>query len=80
MFPSPPEGRPGAGPSEVMVLYSDRELTRAQQVAIHLSHNAVVGQDDLAILRELYDEINDVALREYSGLDDVLPGQLRGYR
>ena len=65
-----------AGLTEVMVLYTDRGLTRAQQVAIQLSHNAVVGQDDLAILRELYDEVNDVALKEYSGLDDLVLGQL----
>lgn len=36
----------------------------------------VKGQDDLAILRELYDEINDVAMKEYSGLDDRVLGQL----
>lgn len=65
-----------AGLTEVMVLYSDQELTHAQQVAIQLSHNAIAGQDDLAILRELYDEINDVALKEYSGLDDVVLGKL----
>jgi len=65
-----------AGLKEILVLYTERELTRAQQVAIQLSHNAVVGQDDLAILRELYDEINDVALKEYSGLDDVLLGRM----
>ena len=65
-----------AGLTEVMVLYTDRELTHAQQVAIQLSHNAIAGQDDLAILRELYDEINDVALKEYSGLDDVVLGRL----
>jgi len=65
-----------AGLTEVMLLYTDRELTRAQEVAIQLSHNAIAGQDDLAILRELYDEINDVALKEYSGLDDVLLGRM----
>jgi hypothetical protein len=65
-----------AGLTEVTILYTDRELTHAQQVAIQLSHNAIAGQDDLAILRELYDEINDVALKEYSGLDDVLLGKL----
>ncbi|MCE5280324.1 MAG: ParB N-terminal domain-containing protein [Planctomycetaceae bacterium] len=65
-----------AGLAEIMVLYTDRELTRAQQVAIQLSHNAIAGQDDLAILRELYDEINDVALMEYSGLDDVVLDRL----
>jgi hypothetical protein len=65
-----------AGLTEVTLLYTDRELTHAQQVAIQLSHNAIAGQDDMAILRELYDEINDVALKEYSGLDDVLLGKL----
>jgi hypothetical protein len=65
-----------AGLTEIPVLYTDRELTRQQQVAIQLSHNAIAGQDDLAILRELYDEINDVALKEYSGLDDVVLGKM----
>jgi hypothetical protein len=65
-----------AGLSEVLVLYSDRELSHAQQVAIQLAHNSIAGQDDLAILRELYDEINDVALKEYSGLDDVVLGKM----
>ncbi|MBI5725028.1 MAG: ParB N-terminal domain-containing protein [Planctomycetes bacterium] len=65
-----------AGLAEIMVLYTDQELSRARQVAIQLAHNAIAGQDDLAILRDLYDEINDVALKEYSGLDDVVLGQL----
>ncbi|MBE3123233.1 MAG: ParB N-terminal domain-containing protein [Acidobacteria bacterium] len=65
-----------AGLTEIMVLYTDQELTRQQQVAIQLSHNAIAGQDDLAILRELYDEINDVVLKEYSGLDDVTLGRM----
>jgi hypothetical protein len=65
-----------AGLAEVLVLYSDRQLSHAQQVAIQLAHNAIAGQDDLAILRELYDEINDVALKEYSGLDDVVLGRM----
>ena len=60
--------------SEILVLYSARELSPAQQRAIQLSHNAIVGQDDLAILRELYDEISDMALKEYSGLDDATLG------
>jgi hypothetical protein len=65
-----------AGLTEVTLLYTDRELSHAQQVAIQLSHNAIAGQDDLAILRELYEEINDVVLKEYSGLDDVVLGRL----
>ena len=62
--------------TEILVLYSARDLSPAQQRAIQLSHNAIAGQDDLAILRELYDEINDVALKEYSGLDDVVLGRM----
>ena len=62
--------------TDIPVLYTDQELTHAQQVAIQLSHNAIAGQDDMAILRELYDEINDVALKEYSGLDDVVLGRM----
>ena len=65
-----------AGLKEIIVLYSEQEMSHQQQVAVQLSHNAIVGQDDLAILRELYDEINDVALKEYSGLDDVVLGQM----
>ena len=65
-----------AGLTEIMVLYTDQELTRQQQIAIQLSHNAIAGQDDLAILRDLYDEINDLALKEYSGLDDVVLGRM----
>jgi len=65
-----------AGLTDIPVLYTDQELTHAQQVAIQLSHNAIAGQDDMAILRELYDEINDVALKEYSGLDDVVLGRM----
>lgn len=65
-----------AGLSQILVLYSARQLSPAQQRAIQLSHNAIAGQDDLAILRELYDEINDVALKEYSGLDDVVLGRM----
>jgi hypothetical protein len=62
--------------TEILVLYSARELSPQEQRAIQLSHNAIAGQDDLAILRELYDEINDVALKEYSGLDDVVLGRM----
>jgi len=65
-----------AGLVEIPVLYTDRELTHQQQVAIQLSHNAIAGQDDMAILRELYDEINDLVLKEYSGLDDATLGKM----
>jgi len=65
-----------AGLTEILLLYTERKLSRAEQVAIQLSHNAIVGQDDMNILRDLYDEITDVVLREYSGLDDVILGRM----
>jgi hypothetical protein len=65
-----------AGLAEVLLLYTEQALGRAESLAIQLSHNALVGQDDLAILRELYDEIGDLALKGYSGLDDAAFGRM----
>ena len=44
-------------------------LARARFVAIQLSHNAISGEDDPAVLRRLYDLL-DLDLKEYSGLTD----------
>jgi len=44
-------------------------LTREQFVALQLSHNAVVGEDDPNLLRSLYDELA-FEWKEYSGLTD----------
>jgi hypothetical protein len=65
-----------AGLSDVLLLFTEADLSRQQQVAIQISHNALVGQDDLAILRELFDELDDVTLRGYSGLDDATLGRM----
>ncbi len=60
-----------AGIAEVLILYRDEPMTRDEEVATILSHNAISGQDDLQTLKELYEEIQDVDLRYYSGLDDI---------
>jgi len=65
-----------AGLDRVLILYTDRPLSRQEQVAIQLSHSALVGEDDPVILRELYNEIEDLGLKYYSGLDDKLLEQL----
>jgi hypothetical protein len=44
-------------------------LTRERFVALQLSHNAIVGEDDPNVLRALYDEL-DFSWKEYSGLTD----------
>lgn len=59
-----------AGITEVLVLYTDKDLSKQEQIAIELSHNAIDGKDDMAILKELWDEIDDVSLKYYAGLDD----------
>jgi hypothetical protein len=46
------------------------EQSRDELIARQLSHNAIVGQDDPATLKALYDQIEDVDWRDYSGLDD----------
>lgn len=55
---------------EIDVLLIDQKLSRQQQVAIQLSHNSIFGEDDPATLAMLYNELDDVDWRSYSGLDD----------
>jgi len=68
-----------AGVGELLILYIDsktEKLQRQDQVAIQISHNSLVGEDDPLILRELWEEIDDISLKYYSGLDDKLMGQM----
>ncbi|MEH0579092.1 MULTISPECIES: ParB N-terminal domain-containing protein [Streptomyces] len=59
-----------AGLDEIDCMLIEEKLTRQQLVAIQLSHNAIAGQDDPATLKQLYEELDDVDWRAYSGLDD----------
>ena len=45
-------------------------MSRSKRVAFQLAHNAIDGEDDLATLRELYEEIQNAEEKMYSGLDD----------
>lgn len=58
-----------AGLTSVLVLVIERELTRDEQVAIQLSHNAISGKDDPVLLKALWDEISDLEMKVYAGLD-----------
>ena len=49
----------------VMVLGDEKDAN--EQMAIQLSHNAIAGQDDLVILKELWESIKDVQARVYTG-------------
>lgn len=59
-----------AGLEEIDCMLIEEALTRQQLVAIQLSHNAIAGEDDPATLKQLYEELDDVDWRAYSGLDD----------
>jgi hypothetical protein len=60
-----------AGIEHVLFLYTDRGLTSSERAAIQLSHNALVGEDNLATLRELYEAIDSFDGKRYSGVDDI---------
>lgn len=59
-----------AGLTKLLVMYTDKPLTRAEQVAIALSHNSIEGKDDVILLKDLWAELDSVDLKKYSGLDD----------
>lgn len=59
-----------AGVPLVLYLYTGAALSKSQRVAIQLSHNALVGEDNLATLKDLYDQMASMEDMQYSGLDD----------
>jgi len=59
-----------AGLDSIEVTVTDDYLTPDRRKAIQLSHNALTGEDDPAVLKTIYESIGDVELRLYSGLDD----------
>jgi mRNA-degrading endonuclease RelE of RelBE toxin-antitoxin system len=60
------------GIEKILALVIDRRLTRQELVAIQLLHNAIEGKDDPVILRELWNEIEDIDLKLYTGLDSEI--------
>lgn len=59
-----------AGLPEIDVMVTEETLSEEQKLAIQLSHNALVGEDDPAMLKELYQRIGSVDFKSYAGLDD----------
>ena len=59
-----------AGLERIFWLEITEPLPRQRQIALQLSHNAITGEDDPATLKALYEELEDVSMRLYSGLDD----------
>jgi hypothetical protein len=67
-----------AGVESVLVMVVADEKDADQRLAIQLSHNAIAGQDDLVILKELWESIQDVQARIYAGLDSDTLKALQG--
>lgn len=61
-----------AGLTEIPIIFTSEALSRDQELAIQLSHNAIAGEDDPVILKDLWSELTTVSAKLYSGLDDKL--------
>lgn len=61
-----------AGVEWILILYTDDDLSRSQQIGIQLSHNALVGQDNPQLLRELWNQMETLDWKIYSGLDEEM--------
>jgi hypothetical protein len=69
-----------AGLPRVLCLVVDNEKSAEEQIAIQLSHNAISGADDLQELKRLYEEVRDIELKSYSGLDEDTIKQLNSIK
>lgn len=58
-----------AGIAQILVLVITEELDKSRRIAIQLSHNALVGEDDQSILANLWAQIESVQDKLYTGLD-----------
>lgn len=54
----------------ILILYID-EVDKDTQIAYQLSHNMLVGKDDLQMLKDIYLEMESIEAKEFSGLDDL---------
>ena len=59
-----------AGIERMLVLYTDENLTKSRELSIQVSHNSIVGQDDMAVLKQIWSDIRAVEDKLYSGVDD----------
>lgn len=58
-----------AGIPLILVLVITEALEKSRRIAIQLSHNALVGEDDQSILANLWAQIDSTKDQLYSGLD-----------
>jgi hypothetical protein len=58
-----------AGLATIHVMVCLDPMPKAQRVALQLSHNELAGEDDPAILKQLYEQL-DIDWKQYAALDD----------
>lgn len=54
----------------ILILYID-EVDKNTQLGYQLSHNSLVGKDDMQMLKELYSKIDSIEAKQFSGLNDM---------
>lgn len=59
-----------AGLKYILILYIDK-VSKDKQVAYQLSHNALVGKDDLQMLKDIYATMESLEAKEFSGLNGI---------
>ena len=62
------------GHKEIGILYADEaDLSPDEIIAIQTSHNSLHGQDDMSILKKLFDQIQSVEFKEfaYINMDEI---------
>jgi len=67
-----------AGLEQLLVMVVADKKTADEKLGIQLSHNAIAGQDDLVILKELWESIGNVQAKLYAGLDSDIVKALEG--
>lgn len=65
-----------AGLPWVLVMVLAGDMDEGRRIAVQLSHNALVGQDDPAVLADLWSRVNDVRERLYAGLSSDALGEI----
>lgn len=65
-----------AGIETILVIVILEELTENDKLAIQLSHNALVGLDDPHMLSDLWNKIDDIKAKLYSGISSDIMNQI----
>ncbi len=59
-----------AGLEYVLLLYVEN-ISKEKQIAYQISHNSLVGKDDMKMLKEIFEQIDSIEAKEFSGVSDL---------